>query len=111
VPIYVYRCDCGAQFERLLPVGADAPECPECGGATRKVPAGAGLGGRAGGGSAGRAGGGPAGRPSTDRPGPVSGAAQVEGLRTGGPEKVQREVQFRQRLQGTQAAKPASEGH
>jgi putative FmdB family regulatory protein len=47
VPIYVYRCECGTCFERLVPVGAAAPECPTCGGEPRKVPAGFSMGGRA----------------------------------------------------------------
>ncbi|WP_214364671.1 FmdB family zinc ribbon protein [Pseudonocardia sp. H11422] len=47
MPIYVYRCDCGLRFERLTSFDADAPACPECGGATRKVPAGFSLGGQA----------------------------------------------------------------
>jgi putative FmdB family regulatory protein len=47
VPIYVYRCDCGTRFERLCPRDAPAPDCPACGGSTRKLPAAAGLGGRA----------------------------------------------------------------
>ncbi len=44
MPIYVYRCECGLDFERLLPVDAAAPGCPACGGATRKIPAGFSLG-------------------------------------------------------------------
>jgi putative FmdB family regulatory protein len=47
MPIYVYRCDCGLRFERLTSFDAEAPGCPECGGATRKVPAGFSLGGQA----------------------------------------------------------------
>ena len=43
MPIFVYRCDCGHRFERLVPREADAPACPECGGGTRKVPAGPSL--------------------------------------------------------------------
>lgn len=51
MPIYGYRCDgagCGVRFDRLLPVDADAPGCPACGGVTRKVPGRISLGGRAG---------------------------------------------------------------
>ena len=52
MPIYVYRCvdtdeGCGIRFERLMPLATDPPGCPACGGATRKIPAAAGLGGRA----------------------------------------------------------------
>src|SRR3954447_6708965 len=49
VPIFVYRCDCGNRFERLVPRDADAPACPACGSDTRKIPAGPRL-GRMGGG-------------------------------------------------------------
>jgi putative FmdB family regulatory protein len=85
VPIYVYRCadgDCGHRFERLVRLDADPPPCPECGGDTRKLPAGPRLGGRTG----------------------ASGSAErtpipLRGLRSGGPEKLRREVQFRQRLE------------
>jgi putative FmdB family regulatory protein len=47
MPIYVYRCDCGLRFEQLTSFDAAPPGCPECGGATRKIPAGFSLGGRA----------------------------------------------------------------
>ena len=45
MPIYVYRCGCGLTFETLTAIDAAAPECPSCGGETRKIPAAAGLGG------------------------------------------------------------------
>ncbi|MGI9003749.1 MAG: FmdB family zinc ribbon protein [Pseudonocardia sp.] len=47
MPIYVYRCDCGLRFERLASFDDPAPDCPGCGGATRKIPAGFSLGGQA----------------------------------------------------------------
>lgn len=48
MPIYVFRCDCGVRFEHLASMtDTVAPECPICGGATRKVPAGFALGGQA----------------------------------------------------------------
>jgi len=81
MPIYVYRCDCGARFDRLLPLAAEAPPCPECGGETRKIPAGSSLGGRA----------------SPARPG-GSVPPQWRGLREGGPERVARESRFRDNL-------------
>ena len=46
MPIYVYRCDCGLRFERLLKMGAPAPECLACGGPMRKMPARLSLGGQ-----------------------------------------------------------------
>ncbi len=31
MPIYEYECSsCGHRFEKLVRVGAEAPECPEC---------------------------------------------------------------------------------
>ena len=87
MPIFVYRCDCGNRFERLVPRDADAPACPACGSDTRKIPAGPRL-GRMGGGS-------PA--------GPAAARADVpipwRGVVSGGAEKVHREVEFRQRLE------------
>lgn len=90
VPIFVYRCDCGHRFERLVPRDAAAPECPECGSVTRKIPAGPSL-------TRGAAA--PAPRPS--RPSPGGGEVPIpwRGVVAGGPEKVQREVEFRQRLE------------
>jgi putative FmdB family regulatory protein len=87
VPIFVYRCDCGNRFERLVPRDADAPACPACGSDTRKIPAGPRL-GRMGGG-----------KPA----GPAAARADVpipwRGVVGGGAEKVHREVEFRQRLE------------
>ena len=39
MPIFVYRCECGNTFEQLVARDAPPPECPECGSATRKIPA------------------------------------------------------------------------
>jgi putative FmdB family regulatory protein len=89
VPIFVYRCDCGHRFERLLPRDADAPACPECGGNTRKIPAGPRLGR---GSSASAAPVRPGGRAGPEVPIPW------RGVLSGGPEKMQREIEFRQRL-------------
>jgi putative FmdB family regulatory protein len=47
VPIYVYGCSCGLRFERLAGFDDAAPDCPSCGGETRKVPTAVGLSGRA----------------------------------------------------------------
>ena len=47
MPIYVYRCECGLSFEHLASFDAPAPGCPQCGGDTRKIPAGFSLGGQA----------------------------------------------------------------
>lgn len=87
MPIFVYRCDCGHRFERLVPRDADAPACPECGGATRKIPAGPSLGRMGGGRPTGTA------TPRTDVPIPWRGVVD------GGAEKVHREVEFRKRLE------------
>jgi putative FmdB family regulatory protein len=90
MPIYVYRCGCGLRFERLVPRDSDPPVCPDCGAATSKIPAGSSLGGRSGGvGTA---------------QGRVPPAWQ--GIAAGGPERMQREVAFRQRLQEKQVRAP-----
>ena len=91
MPIFVYRCDCGYRFERLVPRDAEAPACPECGSVTRKVPAGPSLRRSADAGPARPAGGG---RPAADRV-PIP----WQGVVSGGPERVKREVEFRERLQ------------
>ena len=90
MPIFVYRCDCGHRFERLVSRDADPPACPDCGGATRKIPAGPSLA---------RGAGTPAPQPA--RPAPGAGGVPIpwRGVVAGGPEKVQREVEFRQRLE------------
>src|SRR6476620_11765064 len=86
MPIYTYRCDCGSRFDRLVPMSAGAPDCPDCGNATRKIPAGFSLGGSA------------TARPNT----PARSRANPSGLWReafqGKPEKVRRELEFRQRL-------------
>jgi putative FmdB family regulatory protein len=88
VPIFVYRCGCGQRFERLVPRDAEAPSCPECGSATRKVPAGPSLGRGVGAADARRAA-----HPTGAVPIPWRGVVD------GGPEKIKREVEFRQRLE------------
>lgn len=90
MPIFVYRCDCGHRFERLVPRDADAPMCPECGGATRKVPAGPSLA---------RGAGAPPVRPAGAGAGADGVPIPWRGVVSGGPEKVRREVEFRQRLE------------
>ena len=90
MPIYVYHCDCGLRFERLTSRDAEAPPCPECGGATRKVPAGISLGSRSG--------------PARPKAGPTKAGPAKDGLAppwqvmAGDPERRRREVEFRQRL-------------
>jgi putative FmdB family regulatory protein len=88
VPIFVYRCDCGHRFERLVPRDADAPACPECGGGTRKLPAGPSL----------RRG---TTAPAARSPRPGGGEVPIpwRGVAGGGPEKLAREIEFRQRLE------------
>ena len=90
MPIFVYRCDCGHRFERLVPRDADAPTCPDCGSVTRKIPAGPSL-----------ARGVAAPTPQSASPGPTAGGVPIpwRGVVSGGPEKVKREVEFRQRLE------------
>lgn len=47
MPIYVYRCDCGMRFQRLVGMDTPAPECPGCRDTMGKVPTGLHLGGQA----------------------------------------------------------------
>ncbi len=89
MPIFVYRCDCGYRFERLVPRGAEAPSCPECGSGTRKVPAGPSLRRSADASPAGR----------ERRPGGDRVPIPWQGVVSGGPEKMNREVEFRHRLE------------
>ena len=87
MPIFVYRCGCGHRFERLVRREAAAPDCPQCGSTTRKIPAGPSL---ARGTTAGAQ---TASGPSASVPIPWRGVV------SGGPEKVKREVDFRQGLE------------
>ena len=82
MPIYKYRCDCGQDFERIMPMNAEAPPCPDCGSSTRKIPAGFSIGGGA--------------APIPARP--TSSSLWREAFH-GKPEKVRRELEFRQRLE------------
>jgi putative FmdB family regulatory protein len=93
MPIFVYRCDCGFRFERLVARDSAAPACPECDGATHKMPAGPRL-ARGGGGSAG----------AGDVPIPWRGTV------SGGPEKMQREIGLRQNLLAKGGEQKASQG-
>jgi putative FmdB family regulatory protein len=81
MPIFVYRCEREHTFERLVARDAAPPECPTCGGDTRKIPARP---------SIGRAGGG----------GPAAGDVAVpwRGAVAKGAEGVQREVQLRDNI-------------
>ena len=87
MPIFVYRCDDGHRVERLVPRDAAAPACPECGGDTRKIPAGPSL-RRSGGG-----------RPAEPSPSSADVPIPWRGVVSGGAEKMQREVAFRERLE------------
>ncbi len=90
MPIYSYRCDCGSNFDRLMPMTAEAPSCPDCGQPTRKIPAGFSLGGS-----------------KTERSTTTSARSRTNPSALwreafhGKPEKVRREMEFRQRLATT----------
>jgi hypothetical protein len=86
MPIFVYRCGNGHQFERLVPRDADAPACTQCGDDTRKIPAGPSL----------RRG--AAQDFGTTRRPPAGTPIPWRGVASGGPEKLSREVAFRERL-------------
>ncbi len=90
MPIFVYRCESGHRFEQLLPRDAEAPACKECGGATRKIPAGPSL---ARGATPSSTPAGPSGRGGDSVPIPWRGVV------SGGPEKMKREIEFRQGLE------------
>lgn len=47
MPLYEYRCACGAGFEQLMAVTDPVPSCPACNGSPRKLLSGFALGGRA----------------------------------------------------------------
>lgn len=81
MPIFVYRCECGHTFERLVARDAAAPECPACGSGTRKIPARPSI-GRTGGGG----------------PAPSDVALPWRGAVAKGAEGVQREVQLRDNI-------------
>lgn len=97
MPIFDYRCERGHRFERLVGWNVAAPACPECGGATRKLPPGARLGRGSGTPSPGSTGQGGAGRGRA--PGRDSVPIPWRGVVEGGPEKLKREVEFRERLE------------
>ena len=100
MPIYTYRCDCGQDFDRLVPMSAATPPCPNCGGMTRKIPTGFNLGRGA------QAM--PARRKSAQRKGGEPSSlwrAAFEGK----PEKVRRELEFRRRLEASQIGSQTSE--
>jgi putative FmdB family regulatory protein len=102
MPIYVYHCDCGLRFERLTSRDAEAPQCPECGAATRKVPAGISLGSRAGSAPA---------KDGRAKDGRVKdGLAPPWQVMAGDPERRRREVEFRQRLAAKDAGDAPSGG-
>jgi putative FmdB family regulatory protein len=81
MPIYLYRCDCGFRFERLMSLDAPAPECPQCGGQPHKIPAGFSLG-----------------RGSSGTSTPKDKLAPPWQAMAGNPERIQREVEFRKGL-------------
>ncbi len=81
MPIFVYRCECGTTFERLVARDATPPECPECGSATRKIPAGPSIGRAAG---------------AKGAPGDV--AVPWRGTVSKGAEGMQREVKLRENI-------------
>lgn len=84
MPIYVFKCTEGHRFESLIPMAAASPNCPSCDRPARKVPTTVGIG-------VGRGGS----RPTPD--GFTPGRLWREAF-AGKPEKVRREIEFRERL-------------
>ena len=94
MPIFVYRCECGNTFERLVARDAAPPECPACGSSHPQDPGAA----RASGAGAGRAR-----LPATSRL-PWRGAVAK------GAEGVQREVQLRDNIVAKGREHPGNPG-
>jgi len=93
MPIFVYRCECGNTFERLVARDDAPPECPTCGSATRKIPA----------------------RPSVgrgSRAGSAAGDVAVpwRGPMSRGAEGMQREVQLRDNIAAKGREYPGNPG-
>jgi putative FmdB family regulatory protein len=85
MPMYLFRCANEHDFERLIPMAAVPPDCPVCGVSSRKIPTTFGIG---------------SGR--STRPKPAgrefsSSALWREAFRDK-PEKLRREMEFRQQL-------------
>jgi len=102
LPIFVYHCACGQRFERLVPRDAVAPACPVCGSATRKIPAGPSLVRNTSTAAAGSA----RSARSAGSAGSATGSVPIpwQGIAAGGPEKMKREIDFRQRLEKSSVA-------
>ena len=100
MPIYTYRCECGQDFDQLMPMSAGPPACPICGGVTRKIPAGFNLGSGANA------------KPRPRQPGSGAGVDSSSLWRAafkGRPEKVSRELEFRRRLEANKVGSQSSE--
>lgn len=85
MPIYVFRCEGGHDFEKLVPMSAGAPNCPDCGHPSRKIPTTFGI------------------RSSSSAPRKAqqqefSSSDVWREAFSGKPEKVKREIEFRQQL-------------
>ena len=92
MPIYVFRCAGGHDFEKLVPMSAAAPDCPNCGNSARKMPTTFGI---------------RSSSSSPKAPRKFSSSALWREAFKDQPEKVKREVEFRQQL----AAKGTRESH
>jgi len=100
MPIYTFRCECGQDFDQLIPMSAEPPACPVCGGVTRKIPAGFNLGSGANA------------KPPSRKSGPGTGVDSSSLWRAafkGKPEKVSRELEFRRRLEANKVGSSSSE--
>jgi len=85
MPMYVFRCANDHDFEKLVPMSGVAPDCPACGADSRKIPTTFGI-------RSGRA----AKPKSKDRN--FSPSALWHEAFSGKPEKLRREMEFRQQL-------------
>jgi|SRR6478609_9207392 len=100
MPIYRYRCDCGQDFDQLMPMSSAPPPCPTCGLVSRKIPAGFNLGT----GARAKA------VQDTSAPGRrVDSSSLWRAAFKDRPEKVRRELEFRRRLEASQVGSQTSE--
>lgn len=87
MPMYAFRCDDGHDFEQMIPMSAEPPDCPACGRSTRKIPTSFGYN---------------SGAPRPRKPQPKFNSADVwrEAFKDR-PDKLKREVEFREHLAAT----------
>ncbi len=87
MPLYVFRCAGGHDFEMLIPMSGDAPDCPACGESSRKLPTTFGY---------------HSGAARPRKPQPTFNPTDVwREAFAGRPDRLRREVEFREKLART----------